>query len=37
MWVRSHLAELEEQGVIERVTSAKFASNIVLVDEGQSG
>jgi predicted ArsR family transcriptional regulator len=37
MWVRSHLAELEEQGVIERVTSAKFASKIVLVDEGQSG
>ena len=37
MWVRRHLAELEEQGVIERVASAKFASNIVLVDDGQSG
>ena len=37
MWVRRHLAELEEQGVIERVASAKFASNIVLVDDWQSG
>jgi hypothetical protein len=34
MWVRRHLAELEEQGVIERVASARFASNIVLVDDG---
>ena len=34
MWVRRELATLEEQGVIERVTSCKFAANIVSVDEG---
>jgi predicted ArsR family transcriptional regulator len=34
LWVKKHLAELEEQGVIERVYSTKFASNVVLVDDG---
>lgn len=36
-WVKKYLAGLELQGVIERVSHAEFAANVVLVEGGQHG
>lgn len=35
--MRAYLADLETQGIVERVPTASAASNIVLVAEGQTG
>lgn len=36
-WVNQELAKLEAAGVVERCSTCTCASNVVLVEEGQSG
>ena len=36
-WVNKEMAKLEGAGVVKRCSTSTCASNVVLVDEGQSG